>query len=235
MSDVSNDAGPPSGTRPSSGSRRTRRLVWSAIAAAATLVGLAGGLLGLVTGTISLREKLQPTPAPYQFTDGDLARDGNQRFGFTFAYPKSWTRTDPANADGNTYTAPTMGPTPAKFFVYGSNRAAGLDELSFVRERSRGKIIQQRDAGTHIWSFCDQNGQQTETQEQIPGKLAQYEYFDQQSKRTTTGLIEFAELQDRVIAAVGEAPSSGYPAYDNLFRRLLAEVHPLKTLSGVAC
>jgi hypothetical protein len=47
--------------------------------------------------------------SPYSAHAGGFGTDVNPRFGFKFAYPSKWDRSDPDNCDGSLYVHPTYG------------------------------------------------------------------------------------------------------------------------------
>jgi hypothetical protein len=94
-----------------------RNRVIAALIIFGTIIASVGGVTQALTGDSILdlvgkaagpgpTSSVTTTVTTIGFTEADLDREANPRFGFSFMYPKEWSRRDPDNSDGNAYIAP---------------------------------------------------------------------------------------------------------------------------------
>lgn len=183
------------------------------------------GLFGFSTPKPALRPEVT-------LTDAELDRLSIPRFGFSFVYPKAWSRFDPDNGDGHTFTDPNA--TDVKMLAWGGY---ALEEKTVedvahsyrpeVLKLADPHILQDLPAGLFLWKLSKEPGGQVETREEEPGWRLKYEYLDHDLKKKITVLDHLTLVDKRVIGVEFRAPSDLYPAYSKLFDHLFAELHVL--------
>jgi len=167
---------------------------------------------------------------PIKFNQEDLQREANQRFGFSFLYPKTWDRKDPMNADGNTFVDPKN--PEVRMLSWGSYAVVcpTLEELVSEILKDAGdklgyRLICNVESGKHMITWDEREGTPVEVREQIEGRRLQYEYIENGKKKTVLQIL--TQVQDRQFTVLCETPSRLYPAYEDLFLALLAGLRVL--------
>lgn len=138
-----------------------------------------------------------------------LKRDWNDRFGFEFAYPKGWHRTDPDNGDGHRFEHPTEDGVSVTFC--GSNGVLRLSEPT----------TGQADVVVLRKGFSGGFGR-------LPGSPHMLQKIEgdyvEKIERTRDGRIvrRFAKslYPDREVKFFAQAPVDTYPRYARLFNEL---------------
>lgn len=162
----------------------------------------------------------------------DLDRDQNSRFGYSFAYPKQWSRRDPENADGNAYVEPRDDNKLVQMLVWASHYYSSLgetiqSETSTIRELKDAKVLQSLESGLHLWHWTGKGEDVVMTRQQIPGQRLKYEYTDEGDTRRTV-LAVLTYFGNREIGIRCEAPTELYFVYEPLFNKLVAELRVLQ-------
>lgn len=165
-----------------------------------------------------------------QLSNQDLETEINTRFGFSFSYPKTWDRADPANADGNSYFDPKEPGVSLTAWGGFAVVSPTLDDyVSFSlhqAERHSGfKLLLDRESGRMLVGWDTLGSGSTETREQIQGRRIVYEVNDS-SKRYTIMQV-FTQVDSVQFSLRCRAPSSLYPAYQDLFLRLVSSLRVL--------
>ncbi len=173
-------------------------------------------------GAITRTEKIA-------FSDADFAHDANSRFAFSFDYPKTWDRTDPANSDGNTYICPKNDFVTLR--VWGSWSGALMGDATteeFLRQKAKYNLVSKRESGKNYYEWNEIDDDVVETREQIPGIRMVYEYFDTDRKVKMRALLIETTHNDRSVSLMCEAPANLYPSYEDLFLELGSRLRILK-------
>ena len=127
---------------------RDHRVLAPLLAAAAVVI-LVGAVIGAVQTIVDVGSD-GTTTTPRTTTSpgtpvnvGDLGRDVNQRYAFSFAYPRAWSRrltataSDPVNEDGATYVAPRAPGVQVAAWGSLGTLSSGTDAASRLRDELR--------------------------------------------------------------------------------------------------
>jgi hypothetical protein len=118
------------------------------------VVGALAGLLALAAAlglvTLTGGDKAKKTATPVRFSAAELAPVTNERFAFSFSYPRTWERQDAFNADGSVFRAPNES---AELRAFGVNAHEGptnvLERVEYLAQRKKQAVL---DEGGQILS-----------------------------------------------------------------------------------
>ncbi len=198
--------------------------------AALILLGVVGSAIGGVRAVTDLfsHEERRPTTV-VTVPSRLIARDGNPRFGFWFSYPQTWDRTDSPNGDGNVFNPPDDAGVELR--VWGANLAnlpvvgGQPDSLPALVQRNRdsirsagGAVLESRPYGLHREGEVDGHA----SSEQISGWRLRFRRPGEGAQPASTALWVFTVLDGRQADIQCQAPTSRYPAYEDLCNELVS-------------
>jgi hypothetical protein len=174
--------------------------------------------------------KAAPHPASVPILEsihGQLRRDGNPRFGFSFVHPSVWDRDDPTNGDGNTYRHPKD--SRIELRVWGHYAVISPDLHSWIewtieslqksaafclltRVRSGGHVVDWEERGQNVPVEVHQN---------IEGCRIVYETVDDDQR--FTNMLTFLQYGDTQFNVCCRAPTALYEHYEELFLTISKE------------
>jgi hypothetical protein len=170
-------------------------------------------------------------PAGFEALYGQLERDSNPRFGFSFLHPKLWDRADPDNADGNTYRHPTN--PRVEIRAWGGHAVVCTDLSSWVAwtlETSRKKpgfsLLAEARAGGKVvdWDVRRQNTRVQSTQ-QINGYRIVFQAEEDGARYTY--MQTFLQLDDTQVSLLCRTPTESYGTFEELFLVISKEIYIL--------
>ena len=162
---------------------------------------------------------------------GQLRRESNPRFGFSFAHPSVWDREDPLNGDGNTYRHPQD--SRIELRVWGGYAVVSPDlhswvdwTLEWLQRRNGFCLLAKIPSGLHLIDWDDRGGNEPlESRQQVEGYRIVYKTEeDGQSLTSTRTFVQFANTQ---VGLLCSAPSASYGHYEELFLVLSKELRIL--------
>jgi hypothetical protein len=160
----------------------------------------------------------------------ELDTEVNSRFGFSFSYPHTWDRSDPANADGNSYTDPKD--QRVSFSAWGGFAVVtqNLDDFASFTLRSAEtqpgfRLILNQESGRHLIGWDTVGTTFIETRQPIEGRRIVYEI--RESAERYTVMQVFTQVDDIQFSLQCRAPSSLFSAYEDLFLTLSSSLRVL--------
>jgi transcriptional regulator with XRE-family HTH domain len=180
-------------------------------------------------GSSENTQLLHPPSVPVlESIHGQLRRESNPRFGFSFVHPSIWDREDPANGDGNTYRHPQD--SRIELRAWGGYAVVSPDLRSWVDwtieslQREDGFYLLARvPSGRRLIDWED--GGQITSYRQVEGCRIVYNIEeDGQPFTTTQTFLQFDDTQGGLSC---RAPSASYERYEELFLVISKELRIL--------
>ena len=136
---------------------KNKRIVAISIVIALLLAGIASVTTNL-REIVSFVNGIMGKPTMERMSDQDLETEVNPRFGFSFSYPKTWDRVDPANADGSSYFDPKE--PRVSFSAWGGYAVVSrtLDDYVSFSLHERNAPWLQVNSGSRIWQAASRMG-----------------------------------------------------------------------------
>jgi hypothetical protein len=149
---------------------------------------------------------------PYPVSSEAFGTDSIPRFGFKFAYPMRWDRSDPDNSDGSCYRNPRY--PLVTVVAYGSNPVLEPTTLEgWVEAALEGphrKLLSKVESGRYLVG-----GSRTwRVREKVPGVRAVYEYKDR--KTTYRVMAQFVQ-HDAQVCVLCSAPKYLFGSFEQMF------------------
>ena len=152
---------------------------------------------------------------------GQLRRESNSRYGFSFAHPLVWDRQDPTNGDGNTYRNPLD--SRIELRAWGGYAIISPDLHSWVDwtieclQREDGFCLLARvPSGRHLVDREDgARGELVESRQQVEGFRIVYNTLE--DGQPFTSMQTFLQFDDTQVGLSCRAPSATYGLYEELF------------------
>jgi hypothetical protein len=136
-----------------------------------------GAILDVPSKVYDAWHVLNPPDEPYEFSQKDLVRTSNPRFGFSFLHPRTWDRKDPTNSDGHTFVNPMDNDTEIAAWgqfdvVEGSSGMHDDTQKQLLGYR----LIEDVEKGMWLVDTKVVNGERKPVRTEIPGRRLKYEY-----------------------------------------------------------
>jgi hypothetical protein len=213
---------------------RDHRVLAPLLAAAAVVI-LVGAVIGAVqtivdVGSDGTKTTPRTTTSPGTPVDvGDLGRDVNQRYAFSFAYPRAWSRrltataSDPVNEDGATYVAPRAPGVQVAAWGSLGTLGSGNDAASRLRDELRladenGDEVLEQGAYGLFWE--PRAGAPAAQRQRIPGHRLVVRFDDAETKRSVTAVKIVTRLEARDVTLQCQAPTTVFARYADACDRL---------------
>jgi hypothetical protein len=213
---------------------RDHRVLAPLLAAAAVVI-LVGAVIGAVqtivdVGSDATKTTPRTTTSPGTPVDvGDLGRDVNQRYAFSFAYPRAWSRrltataSDPVNDDGATYVAPRAPGVQVAAWGSLGTLGSGRDAASRLRDELRladenGDDVLEQGAYGLFWER--RAGAPAAQRRRIPGYRLVVRFDDAETKRSVTAVKIVTRLEARDVTLQCQAPTTAFARYADACDRL---------------
>ena len=169
---------------------------------------------------------------------GQLRRESNSRFGFSFAHPLVWDRQDPTNGDGNTYRHPLD--SRIELRAWGGYAKISPDLHSWVDwtierlQREDGFCLLARiPSGRHLVDWEDgARGELVKSRQQVEGFRVVYNTLE--DGQPFTSMQTFLQFDDIQVGLSCRAPSATYRRYEELFLVISNELRILGVNSAFA-
>jgi len=190
--------------------------VGKAILALGALLGAIGTILAFPSTTWQAIEYwVNPPDKAYEFSQKDLEKVVNQRFAFSFKYPKTWDRKDPTNNDGFTFVNPMDPDTEISAWGAHVFEPGDTGIWDDYQEQLPGyRPIEDVRKGMWLIDTKVVNGKSGTVRMELPGRRLKYEY-DRNGKKVTVLEVR-TEYQSEEYAIQCASPSSDYPKYETL-------------------
>jgi hypothetical protein len=152
---------------------------------------------------------------------GQLRRESNPRFGFSFVHPSIWDREDPTNGDVNTYRHPQD--SRIELRAWGGYAVVSPDLHSWVDwtigclQREDGFYLLARvPSGLHLvdWEDCGPN-KLVRSRQQLEG--CRIVYKTEENGQLLTSMQTFVQFGNTQVGLLCRAPSASYGRYEELF------------------
>ncbi len=153
---------------------------------------------------------------------GQLERESNPRFGFSFLHPLIWDREDPTNGDGNRFRHPTA--PWIEMSAWGGYAVLSIDlnswvdrTISAMRDELGFQLISRVSSGGHIFDWEEDRRSRTlvGTRQQVEGYRAVYITVESVCEFTT--MQTFIQWGNTQVSIACRAPSDHYKTYEQLF------------------
>jgi hypothetical protein len=167
---------------------------------------------------------------------GQLRRESNPRFSFSFAHPSVWDREDPLNEDGSTYRHPQDSRIELRvwggYAVVTPDLHSWLDwTLEWLQRRDGFCLLAKIPSGLHLIDWEDQGRSESVTsRQQVEGYRIVYE--TEEGGQSLTSMRTFAQFADTQVGLLCSAPSASYGRYEDLFLVLSKELRILGMASA---
>jgi hypothetical protein len=161
---------------------------------------------------------------------GQLHRQSNPRFGFSFLHPTYWDREDPANGDGNTYRHPADPLVEVRawggYAVVSEDLCAWVEWTLDCEAKEKGyNLLSRVPSGRHLVDWVKESGEIVECREEVEGVRIVYE--TEADGHRITAMQTFVQYGDTRIGLRCQAPTDRYRLYEQLF---LSISHELRIL-----
>lgn len=184
-----------------------------------------------VTDFTSIGRSRDEAPGVLSAIDGQLRRESNPRFGFSFVHPSLWDRQDPTNGDGNTYRHPKdpriVLAAWGQYAVVSPDLHSWVEwTIAYLRSKSGFCLLARVPAGGHLVDWQDERRkEQIAIYEQVEGFRIVYKTDeDAQSFTTTQTFLQYGDTQFGLVCT---APSALYGRYEDLFLSISKELRIL--------
>ena len=208
---------------------------WLASAVAALSALILKGPELLKSCTLLYRRLRQLPESPYVASPEDFGVDHNPRFGFRFAYPKKWDRSDPENSDGSAYVNPTYPSVEVR--AWGSYPVVWptLDEWisntvgpSAGHPRESITVLRKADSG----KYCIRQVNGRILREKVPGVRVVY---DCKQGRTRYRVMQlFVQSDGPQVGVRCQAPKHLYGSFEQVFLHVCDNLELVETSSRLS-
>ena len=181
-----------------------------------------------INSTLASRQQSLPV---LKTIHGQLRRESNARFGFSFVYPSIWDRQDPTNGDGNTYRHPQDSRIKlaawGQYGVISPNLHSWVDwTIKCLRGENCFRLITRVPAGGHLVDWKDRERNKAfASYQQVEGYRIVYKTEEDGQPFTTTQT--FRQYGDTQVGLCCRAPSDNYEHYEELFLVISKELRIL--------
>jgi hypothetical protein len=169
--------------------------------------------------------------SPYRVRPDDFGSDLNPRFGFKFAYPKKWDRSDPENSDGSTYIHPTYASVEVRAWgtypVVWPTIEEGIANTLAPRSGEAIRVIRRADSGKY---YIAQVGEQV-VRQKVPGVRAVYDL--KPDKKWYRVMQLFVQCDGPQVGVRCLAPRHLYRSFEPLFLHVCDSLELIQTRFSV--